>query len=292
MTRRYSARGLTVVELLAIVVVVVVIMAVLMPVINPRRNHGARQMKDARQVRCIPQAMAIWANDNNGLFPLPSVIDAANTTVGEEGSAKDTTANILSVLVYTGGISVELTISPAESNTSSIVQDDDYMFDVPETALDPANALWDPAFAADFTNGRIGNTSYAHVLPGGGRGELWRDLWRDTSAATEPVIGNRGPQVASVNASGVPTFALASSNTFLIHGSRKSWEGNVAYNDCHVAFETRTNPDGVRYRNTAGKKRSDNLFFDEPDDATGHNAWMSIWTTAGDAKADFTPIWD
>ena len=292
MKRRYRARGMTVLELLAVVVVVIVIAAVLLPAIRRPRSTGHRGMTDATQIRGIQQSLAIWANSNKGLYPLPSAVDATNATVADLGTAKDTTANILSLLIYTGGISVELCISPAEANTGGIVQDDDYMFENPKTARDPANALWDPAFASDFTGGKVSNNSYAHVLPGGGRGALWQD----TFTTTEPVVGNRGPEVKSITRDEKgrvkPSYALAASNTFLIHGSRSSWEGWVAYNDGHVNLETRTDPEAVVYKDAAGKKWSDCLFFDEPEDANGTNAWMSIWTTAGDAKGDFTPIWD
>jgi prepilin-type processing-associated H-X9-DG protein len=284
---------MTVLELLAVVALAIVAGIVLLPVVSPRRHGcGGRQMRDATMVRGIQQSMAIWANQNQGLYPVPSKIDGHNTTVAELGTAKDTTANILSVLIYTGGISVEMCVSYAECNTGGVVQDDDYEFDVPKKAVDPSKALWDPAFTSDFTNGKVSNNSYAHVLPGGGR----EKLWGDTFSGTEPIVGNRGPEVKSLtrDRSGKASvvYALASSNTFLIHGSRSSWEGNIAYNDGHVNFETSTLPEGTTYKTSSGKSFADCLFFDEPDDANGTNGWMSIWTTAGDAKKDFTPIWD
>ena len=33
------------------------------------------------------------------------------------------------------------------------------------------------------------------------------------------------------------------SNTLLIHGGRTTWEGNIAYNDNHITFETRPDPE-------------------------------------------------
>lgn len=287
MTRRFCAHGLSILEMIAVVVCIVVCIAILLPVLA-RPTVNSWQMKDAVHVRGIQHSMAIWASQNKGLFPLPSLIDVENNTVADLGAGKDTTANILSILIYTGGIAAENAVSFAETNHDHIAIDADYMYDAPSTAIDRSKALWDPAFSADFTNGSIGNTSYAHILPGGGR----EALWKDTFVSTEPVIANRGPEVRSVNAAGAPTFVLAASNTLLIHGSRSSWEGNVAYNDGHVVLETRTNPTTISYKAAAGKVLPDNLFFDESDDATGHNVWMSIWTKAGGAKSDFKPIWD
>jgi prepilin-type N-terminal cleavage/methylation domain-containing protein/prepilin-type processing-associated H-X9-DG protein len=292
MARERRATGFTLIELLAVIAIAAVLVVVLLIPWGRARSTGPGAMKDSTQVRGMQQSMAIWANMNKGLYPLPSMIDTANTTVADQGTAKDTTANIYSLLIYTGGISVDLAISPAESNTAGIAQDDDYMFDLPKAAVSPANALWDPAFSADFTGGHIGNTSYAHVMPGGTRASLWRD----TFTTTEPVVGNRGPEVSSLarDAAGnaVPTFVLANSNTFLIHGTRNAWEGNIAYNDGHVSFETRLDPTGTTYKDAAGKSWTDCLFYDEPDDPAGTNAFMSIWTKAGSTNAAFKGIWD
>src|SRR5690606_24039617 len=58
------------------------------------------------------------------------------------------------------------------------------------------------------------------------------------------------------------------SNTLLIHGSRQSWEGNIGYNDGHVSFETKPNPDGVTYSRTSNPRSvADHLFVNEIDEA-------------------------
>lgn len=289
MRRRFRARGLTLVELVGVIIVAVIVSGVLLVGVTPRRHGCGRHMKDAVQVRGIQQAMAVWANSNNGLFPLPSKIDAANATVPEEGAAKDTTANILSILIYTGGISPELTISAAESNTWGIVMDDDYEFDAPKAAVDPANALWDPAFSSDFTGGKVSNNSFAHITPTGER-------WRDTFLSWQPVIGNRGPEIASITRDALgrvkPTYVDTDSNTFLIHGARNSWEGSVAYNDNHVNFEVRVDPEGVTYAAADGRKLTDCLFFREADDPKVDNVLMSLWVKGGDTPLEFKGIWD
>jgi hypothetical protein len=77
--------------------------------------------------------------------------------------------------------------------------------------------------------------------------------------------------------------------TFLIHGSRTKWEGNIGYNDNHVNFET-TLDAGATYTGAGGKKRPDLLFLDEPD--FPDNNFLGIFTTAGPERKDFTSIWD
>lgn len=259
---------------------------------------AARQMKDATQVRGIGQSFMVWANQNQGVYPLPSKIDLLGTTVAGEAAQKDTTANILSMLIFSGHISTELCISPAEAN-ASIMVNKNYTLDRPATAAKPADALWDPSFSADFTNGKTGNVSYGHLQPAGKR----LSKWADTFVSTEAVIGNRGPEIESVTNDGaggqVAKTKLASSVTFLIHGERNSWEGNVGYNDGHVQYEVTLagavadSPDAPVMKRKDGTRVRDCLFFDEADDqnATG-NLYLGIFTKSGKTVADWTAIWD
>ena len=56
--------------------------------------------------------------------------------------------------------------------------------------------------------------------------------------------------------------------TILIHGSENAWEGNIAYNDNHVNFETTTYPDGMVYTVGEGEETQvfgDGFFLDEAD---------------------------
>jgi hypothetical protein len=249
-------------------------------------------MKDATQVRGLLQAAVVWAGQNQGAYPDPGKIDSGNTTVAATAvpDIKNTTGNIISVLIYTGGISTDICINPAESNTGQVQLDAGYTFDNPAGAAVPANALWDPRFAGtpiqaphggwrpppnDQTN--IGNQSYAHNLPFGRR----KAKWTDSFTTTEAAFGDRGPMYAAADSGPYPangrwvlvTGALGTdSNTLLIHGSRNSWEGNIAYNDAHVNFETKPNPDGITYRRmgtTQPLTVTDNLFVNESDEANG-----------------------
>jgi len=292
----------TVIAILAIALLAVFTLVILS---SPRNSRSAaRQLKDSTQVHGIIQSLVAWTNSNQGDYPLPSLIDASDQTVGEKGRAKDTTANIFSLLIYHGNISPELCISPMESNWSSIHTDEDFEYEAPKKAVNPANALWDPAFSADFTGGKVGNFSYGHLQPSGTRSKpAGTDLaateptgrlraWRDTFSTTEAIVANRGPEITSVAADYAPTLKNKSSNTLLIHGGRRTWEGNIGYNDGHVEFETSLRPTGsVRFDSATGE-RWDTLFFDEPDDVNQSNAFLGIFTTAGEKPSEFKGIWD
>jgi prepilin-type N-terminal cleavage/methylation domain-containing protein/prepilin-type processing-associated H-X9-DG protein len=237
----------------------------------------------------------------------------APPTSGPGAEVKNTTSNFLSVLVFQGTLAPEILISPAESNTAQVRQLTAYEFSRPSRAQNTQSALWDPNFrgtpldaAESSVNGQrvaswegSANQSYAQVLPYGRR----RAQWSDTYSATEAVFGNRGacfvlqgsasttaPPAAT--ADNVPVGTLAdgaqprwtpggestnwpglNSATLLIHGGRTTWEGNIGYNDGHVSYETRPNPEGITFNRatTTGRTVTDNLFVNETDQ-TGASA--------------------
>ncbi|MDP1661067.1 MAG: hypothetical protein Q8L55_04050 [Phycisphaerales bacterium] len=295
-----SRRGLSRVEVIVIVIVVSAVVCVgvcagaaglMLPALGKARA-SARQIKCATQVRNTIQAMTIFAQGNKDSYPLPSIIDINNQTIANGGRGKDTTNNILSILVYNSSISPELLYTPSESN-SSIRACSEYQNSSPKAAAVPANALWDPALRCDFTTG-TGHTSYANAMPSGDtasddpkeRGRL--NMWGNTFNAMEAVFGNRGP---TVTGTGPSAMIDGKSKTLAIHGGRTTWEGNIGYNDNHVNFETTIAPPGLVYR-TAGGARPDIIFIDEADDTTGLNLILGIWTTAGTKPSEFKGIHD
>jgi hypothetical protein len=120
-------------------------------------------------------------------------------------------------------------------------------------------------------------------------------IWANTFKATEAALGNRGPEISGVKTTKRDrtfTTVLPSSNTYLIHGGRTTWEGNIAYNDNHVNFETRIAPEATQYKDGSGVEWFDCLFFDEPDDPASKNNYLGNFVKAGTTKAEFRSIWD
>jgi competence protein ComGC len=291
MKTKKRGRAFTVIEVVAVVLVVLILAVLLLPALGRTDRGGSRQIKDSTQVRGIHQGMVLWSQNNKDIYPLPSLVDLKDETVAEQGAAKDTTANIISLMMYNGFFSPELCVSPAEAN-ANIRTCSDYAYSNPKTAVDPAKASWDPAFSTDFTGKTPGNFSYGHMLPAGTR--LEKD-WTNNFDASRAAVGNRGPEMKAVAMEGAHAklgVANPNTNTFLIHGGRTTWEGNIAYNDNHVNFETRWDPEGTPYKDAKGKAWFDCLFFDEADDPSARNNFLGNFIKAGSSKEDFKAIWD
>src|SRR5688572_21427947 len=111
--KRRPTRAFTLIDLAACISAAGVIASLVAAgAADPRA--GARRAKDAAQLRGIGQSFIVWAQNNQDLYPLPSKVDAANATVAQAGRAKDTTANIFSLLIFNGFLPAEMLVSPAE----------------------------------------------------------------------------------------------------------------------------------------------------------------------------------
>ncbi|MCC6229151.1 MAG: prepilin-type N-terminal cleavage/methylation domain-containing protein [Phycisphaerales bacterium] len=279
-----ARKGFTLIELLVVIAIIALLIGILLPALGKARA-SARQLKDQTQVRGIVSAMALWAQNNGDLYPLPSVLDKANATIDPTDPKlafqKDTTRHILSLMIFNGNIPTEICVGPAEAN-GSVEQYNKYELNQPKDAKDSdkTKALWDPSFqgtpldketASHADNKGKSHNSYAHTPPFGKQ----RAKWSNSFNATETCIGNRGPIYKGDAENGwvltdVNPEVGVNSNTLLIHGSRTTWEGNIGYNDNHVNFEVKADPETLTYNFTglqAGKRtRPDNLFMAEKDD--------------------------
>lgn len=261
----------------------------------------SRMMTSAGNLRQIGQGMILWAQSHADQYPLPSELDGSNFTVQDPRSARDTTANIMSILVYAGYCKPETLVSPAETNPNIEVCKG-YAFKQPPTAVSPAKALWDPALRADFTAGTKGNVSYAHMCPHGSR----LSRWSNTFQSNEPVLADRAPEIKSVtyaqdNSAVTVELANPSSNTLKYSKEPGTWSGHLFHNDAHVDFKDTTlgHTKSITAKDLArtvkfaeDRTHPDLWMYDEPDDKPAANDYIGIFTASGRQRGDFKAIWD
>jgi len=304
--KRTRRSAFTLIELLVVIAIIALLIGILLPALGKARQR-ANQLKDSTQIRSIMQGLVIFAGNNKDNYPLPSRVDRNDKTItipdGNSPQDKNTTGNIFSILIAQGIIEVGVAMSPVE--LGDYEEYGGYEFDAPRGAVggnDPnglSEALWDPNFKGTpldtgADNGTMGSSSipnyidipggfsYSHTPPFAFR----RPSWSNTFDALEPAVGNRGP-VYTLNGGGPQgTWELLddtdvisngknplgrNSITLAMNGSRSQWAGNVGFNDAHVDFFNRPDPEQVIFSFTGTqminefKSQPDNIFMNEDD---------------------------
>lgn len=287
-SKTVRSKGFTLIELLVVMGIIALLLAILLPALSKARANTKR-VKCSTQINQIHKGFQWSSRDNEGIFPTPGLADrlpvgGVNTPgKGAEDILQNHHAAVYSLGIMQNAFPTDVLVTPAEVSTSVLVMAN-YNFES-YNPLGNSDQFWDPTFQANLATGQLSNLSYGTLQLTGGRKAK---QWRDTLDSRFVVIANRGV----INGSIAPGDYLAS-KTLQIHGGAKEWEGNVCFNDGHVTFERKFQPDGVSQFTQGAVTIEDNIFKDDPEAAT-NDAFLTMChsVVGGGSTYTFNITWD
>ncbi|MDZ4752891.1 MAG: prepilin-type N-terminal cleavage/methylation domain-containing protein [Phycisphaerae bacterium] len=276
---KHRKSGFTLVELLVVMAIIALLLGLLLPALA-KAKAAAKQLKDATQIKQIHTAWLTWSRSFNGIFPTPGLINRVGIIPGNglEDIEQNSHAALYSACIAQNYFSPQLCLSPSETSANVAIHST-YDFTTYNVAQD---SYWDDEFEADLAN--TSHVSYGtHHLDGTRKKKEWKESLNSKFA----VVGNRGVE------NGLYTeIPYNKSKTLGIHGGRNSWEGNICYNDNHIAFEQNFTPEGT-LRFGPNQDVDDNL-FSEQTEANTADMWLTMIkdVSGGGSNYTFTVTWD
>jgi prepilin-type N-terminal cleavage/methylation domain-containing protein len=289
MTRK---RGFTLIELLVVMAIIALLIGLLLPALAKARAT-AKLTKDQTQIRGVHQSWLVFAREFDGYMPTPGLIDrlpfngVEEPGRGPEDEKMNDTARLHSACIMNNYYTPQLCVSPVEASGRVVIKDD-YNYEL-YNVVPAVDVYWDDSFDAKFTS--ISNVSYASMPIAGDRKKR---QWKETLDSSWPILANRGVKEGST-----ADADYNSSITLQIHGSSKTWEGNICYNDNHCEVSKTFKPEGVTYV-SGGVTNADNIFKNDlfgQTSAQGTDALLVIiarnaMNVSGGVATGFLSQWD
>ena len=277
--RTGKRRGFTLIELLVVMGIIALLLAILLPALG-RARATARRVKDSTQLQQLHKGLLTLAQDDDGIFPTPGRVRRAQFNgqwipgKGAINPLENTHAAMYAHCLMQNAFTTDTLVSPAEVSPVVLVYAN-YRFN----QYNPlAGVHWDVNFKTDLgTPGALGNalcnTSYGTLELNGQR---VAQQWRNTLDSKYAVVANRGVQDGAYT-TGTGPLEYNQSRTLQIHGGAKKWEGNICFNDNHVIYDEKFQPDGiVQWRlNNTGNFIDDNIFKNDPEGQT-KDVWLTV----------------
>ncbi len=209
-------QAFTLAELVVVLIVLGVTIAILVSVERPPRRGGGRRMQNSYHVRGIQQGMVTFSVGNGGHYPgldsSGNLKPAIAASIKQYGSAAPTNADqsiVYAILLTNSFFTPDYAVSPNEVDPKIV----------------PAPGLVDLA--------TIDQRHYSYaLLQFAGPDNAGRRLeWRETNNSQCPAVSDRSKAID-------PFLATTSIHTSTTSADSTNWEGNIAWNDNHVTFET------------------------------------------------------